>query len=200
MGILSSNMGSWSLSSSSSSSLIIIIIIQFFILTCWLNSYKSQLQSQHKKIIIIIIMIVSYKVKVKVSRYTQWRRLGETRCSSYSYLTSTLDRGEWLASRPGRALPPGKGPPVPRYPGTPVPRYPGTHWIGGWVGPRAGLDAGARRKILCLCRGSNLDLPIVQPVVRHYTAWAPAAHITIITLPKNAFNNFVLCLCNNFLQ
>jgi hypothetical protein len=23
--------------------------IQFFILTCWLNSYKSQLQSQHKK-------------------------------------------------------------------------------------------------------------------------------------------------------
>jgi hypothetical protein len=25
--------------------------IQFFILTCWLNSYKSQLQSQHKKII-----------------------------------------------------------------------------------------------------------------------------------------------------
>jgi hypothetical protein len=25
--------------------------IQFFILTCWLNSNKSQLQSQHKKII-----------------------------------------------------------------------------------------------------------------------------------------------------
>jgi hypothetical protein len=38
---------------------------------------------------------------------------GERRCSSYSFLTSALDRGEWLASRPGRALPPGKGPPVP---------------------------------------------------------------------------------------
>jgi hypothetical protein len=36
---------------------------------------------------------------------------------------------------------------------------PGTHWTGGWVGPRAGLDAEARRKILCLCRGSNPDRP-----------------------------------------
>jgi hypothetical protein len=35
------------------------------------------------------------------------------RYSSYSFLTSALDRGEWSASRPGRALPPGKGPPVP---------------------------------------------------------------------------------------
>jgi hypothetical protein len=49
-------------------------------------------------------------------------------------------------------------------------KTPGTHWIGGRVGPRAGLDAGARRKILYPCRGSNLDLPIVQPVVRHYTS------------------------------
>jgi hypothetical protein len=57
-----------------------------------------------------------------------------------------LDGGEWSASRPGRTLPPGE-------------RNPGTHWIGGWVGPRAGLDAGAIRKILCLCRGSNLDRP-----------------------------------------
>jgi hypothetical protein len=33
--------------------------------------------------------------------------------SSYSFTTSALDWGEWLASRPVRALAPGTGPPVP---------------------------------------------------------------------------------------
>jgi hypothetical protein len=64
--------------------------------------------------------------------------------SSYSFLTSALDGGEWSASRPGRDLPLGKGP--------------GTHCTGGWVGPRAGLDTEDRGKILCPCRGSNPDL------------------------------------------
>jgi len=31
----------------------------------------------------------------------------------YSFITSVLDRGEWSASFPVRALLPGKGPPVP---------------------------------------------------------------------------------------
>jgi hypothetical protein len=42
----------------------------------------------------------------------------------------------------------------------------GTHWIGGWVCFRAGLDTEARGKILCLCQGSNLNRKIVQSVVR----------------------------------
>jgi hypothetical protein len=33
--------------------------------------------------------------------------------SCYSFLASTLDRGEWSASRPGRSLPQEKGCPVP---------------------------------------------------------------------------------------
>jgi hypothetical protein len=93
---------------------------------------------------------------------------GERRYSSYSFTTSALDGGEWSASRPGRALPPGKGPP-------------GTHCTGGWVGPRAGLDTEARGKIRCLCRGSNPDRPVVQPEVRHYTAWANPAPVFIST-------------------
>jgi hypothetical protein len=52
---------------------------------------------------------------------------------------------------------------------------PGTHCTGDWVGPRAGLDTEDRGKILCPCRGSNPDRPVVLPVVRHYTAWANPA-------------------------
>jgi hypothetical protein len=39
--------------------------------------------------------------------------LEERRYSCYSSLTSAVEGGEWSASHPGRALPPGKEPPVP---------------------------------------------------------------------------------------
>jgi hypothetical protein len=65
-------------------------------------------------------------------------------------LTSALDGDEWLASRPGRF--------------TPREKTPGTHWIGGWVGPRAVLDAVVKRKIPSPRRESNPRIPIVQPV------------------------------------
>jgi len=46
-------------------------------------------------------------------------------------LTSTLHGGEWSALPLGRF--------------TTRERAPGIHWIGGWVGPRAGLDVVAKR-------------------------------------------------------
>jgi hypothetical protein len=95
-----------------------------------------------------------------------WER---RRYGFYSFLTSALDGGEWSASRPGRTLPPGKGPPVPI----------GTHWIGGWVGRRAGPDAGARRKILCPCLGSNPDRPArIQTLycLSYRGSWAERGH------------------------
>jgi hypothetical protein len=48
--------------------------------------------------------------KSEQSRYTPRWRLGERKCSSYSFTTSSLDGGEWSASRLGRALPQGKDP------------------------------------------------------------------------------------------
>jgi hypothetical protein len=50
------------------------------------------------------------------------------------FLTSALVGGECLVSRPGSF--------------TPGERAPGTHWIGGWVGPRASLDDVEKRKFL----------------------------------------------------
>jgi hypothetical protein len=65
-------------------------------------------------------------------------------------LTSALDGVEWSASRTGRF--------------TPRERAPGTHWIGGWVGPRAVLDTVVKREIPSPQRESNSDHPIVQPI------------------------------------
>jgi hypothetical protein len=59
--------------------------------------------------------------------------LREWRYRSTHSLTSALDGREWSASRPGRF--------------TPRERAPGTHWIRGWVGPRAVLDMVVKRKI-----------------------------------------------------
>jgi hypothetical protein len=76
------------------------------------------------------------------------------RHSSTHSLTLALDGGEWSGSRPDRF--------------TPRERAPGTHWIGGWVGPRAVLDTVVKRKIPSPCQESNRT-PIVQPVAQRYT-------------------------------
>jgi hypothetical protein len=52
---------------------------------------------------------------------------------------------------------------------SPRERAPGTHWIGGWVGPRAVQVAVVKRKIPNLRRESNPRTPIVQPVAQRYT-------------------------------
>jgi hypothetical protein len=58
------------------------------------------------------------------------------------FLTSAIAGGEWQL-----------------YPGE---RAPGTHWIGGWVGPRASLDKVENRKFLTL-PGLKLR-PLGRPV------------------------------------
>jgi hypothetical protein len=45
-------------------------------------------------------------------------------------------------------------------------RAPGTHWIAGWVGPRAGMDVVVKKKIPNLWR--DLNPPIIQPIAQRY--------------------------------
>jgi hypothetical protein len=52
---------------------------------------------------------------------------------------------------------------------------PGIHWIGGWMGPRAVLDAVVERKIPSPRWKSNSRTAIVQPVAQRYTDWAITA-------------------------
>jgi hypothetical protein len=89
--------------------------------------------------------------KVKLSRYTPWRRLGWETVSLLLILN--------LGTRWGLVV---SVTPRPRF--TPGERTPDTHCTG--------LDAEARRKILYLCRGSK---PVVQSVVSHYNDWATPA-------------------------
>jgi hypothetical protein len=79
--------------------------------------------------------------KIKLSHYTLWRRFGERRYSSYSFMTSAIDGCEW--SRPDHALPPEKGPPVPIV------------QEAGGGGDRAGMDREVRGKILFASTGDR---------------------------------------------
>jgi hypothetical protein len=63
---------------------------------------------------------------------------------------------EWSASLSGRALAPGKGPPVPIV------------QEAGWA-PEPVWTRRLEQKSFRLCRGSNLDRPVVQSVAKHYT-------------------------------
>jgi hypothetical protein len=65
-------------------------------------------------------------------------------------LTSALDGGEWSTSHPSYFIP--------------RERAPGTHWIGGWVGPRAILDTVVNRKIPSPHQELNPRTLIIQPI------------------------------------
>jgi hypothetical protein len=69
------------------------------------------------------------------------------------FLTSELVGGEWSASRPCRFTP-------------------GTHFIGGWVDPRAGLGDMEKWKFLPYCdSGRSMYKFSVTFIIRPFVAW-----------------------------
>jgi hypothetical protein len=111
---------------------------------------------------------------VKLSLCFNWSPRYEDVMREWSYrsthsLTSALDGGEWSASRPGRF--------------TPRERAPVTHWIGDWVGPRAGLDVVLRRKIPSPCRDLNPDHSARSPVLYHWAIPANGGKVKCKVVP-----------------
>jgi hypothetical protein len=99
--------------------------------------------------------------------------LGEWRFTSTHSSTSPLDGSEWSASRRGRFIP--------------REIAPGTHWIGGGVGPRTGLDAVVKRKITSLRRDSNPD----HPIVHSEEEGKSSTHLSMITYITYVLWNFL---------
>jgi hypothetical protein len=81
---------------------------------------------------------------------------GERKYSSYLFMASALDGGEWSASRPGGAFTPGE-------------RTQDSHWTGGWMSPRASLGTEVRGKILLL-------LPGIEPRLSSRPVFSQALH------------------------
>jgi hypothetical protein len=94
----------------------------------------------------------------KLSHYLSFRHI-QRRCSSYSFLSSTLPIGvsdqchtpAVLYSREGTAA---------------------TRWIGGWVGPELVWTQRLQQKLFACAEDGTL---VVQSVVRQYTDWATPA-------------------------
>jgi hypothetical protein len=70
------------------------------------------------------------------------------------FLASVLVGGEWSATRPSCFIP--------------EQWTLGIHWLGGWFGPRAGLDGVKNRKFLTL-PGVELQPSVLQPAASPYT-------------------------------
>jgi hypothetical protein len=99
---------------------------------------------------------LKYDADVKAVPLHAMKALGGSKYSSYSFSTSALDAGSGQRHAPDALYPRGMNAQYPLY-----------RRLGG-PQSRSG-HRGYRKNPFRLCRGSNLDRPVVQPVARHYT-------------------------------
>jgi hypothetical protein len=109
-------------------------------------------------------------VKVKLSlcstkHHAMGDVLGEWKYSSTHSLTSALEGGEWLASRPGRF--------------TPRERAPCTHWIGGCVRhlmPSQKFHLVSRWRIRSFRNCDNVDVSFTLPGLHYVVLSSASSH------------------------
>jgi hypothetical protein len=138
----------------------------------WALTYISMLRRTGHVKFSTRVCIVSHvsSVAEAVPQHTYGGAGVEKMYSSYLFTTSAVDEGEWSASRPGRASPPRKGPPVPIVQKV------------GWT-PELVWTQRLEEEISYLYRESNVDSPVVQSVARHCTDWTtPATNINMYGL------------------
>jgi hypothetical protein len=85
-------------------------------------------------------------VSLCLTKHHAMKTYWEVELQLHAFLTSALEGGgEWSASRPCRF--------------TPGERTPGIHWMGFWVGPRAGVEEVAKKNMPNSFRELNPDYP-----------------------------------------
>jgi len=102
-----------------------------FILKAYLCPYSvAQDLGMTPRILIHMVNLSSITVNAHLSLSTLQRNAGGMNVQLYSFLTIAQDGHKWLTLWSGRFVS-------------------ATHWIGGWVGPRASLDLLRKIKISC---------------------------------------------------
>jgi hypothetical protein len=114
----------------------------------WAIELNTPLYKFHANNIRILSVPTSHKtcqrygnaVQTSCCPCSRQRHIRKATSKIHLFLTSAPDGDEWPTSRPGRFTPE---------------KNAGTHWIGSWMGPRAGLHVLQKRKISCSYWDSN---------------------------------------------
>jgi hypothetical protein len=142
---------------------------------------ENGLVTKFKLVILIFLCLVTDVPFVFCQKSTNlhtwtWRHIGEWIYRSTFFLTLALVRGEWLASCPCHFIP-GE-------------RVPGTHWVGGWVDPRADLDNMEKWTFLTL---AGLELwTLGRPASSQLLYWLRYAAVQMLT-KWNSINFKSIC-------
>jgi hypothetical protein len=117
--------------------------------TCWIGE-ATWIEKKFGWQLSVCTPIPKAKLSLCLTKYHAMKTYWEWRYISTHFLTSALDESEWSVSRSDHFAP--------------SERAPSTHWIGGWVDPRAVLDTVVKRKIPSPRWESNSSHPIIPSV------------------------------------